>query len=361
MEKIRKEFPVLRKGIYANTAVYGLLYESLLDWRQEHDLDFLIYGSDMRSKTLKVLSDTRKAVGEFFNCKLENVSLINNFSTGLNLLLEGLHPKKKILLIEDDYPSLNWAFENRNFEIRYVQMVANIEERIQEVIEKEHIDVLAFSLVQWLDGFFIDLDFLKQLKIQFPDLIIIADGTQFCGSMHFDFDVSGIDVLGASAYKWLLAGYGNGFMLFSDRMKEEFSVKSIGFNAANGELDRKNSIRFAKCFEPGHLSSLNFGSLKFSLDYLNKIGMDNITDHNRKLAKKAKKEFQGLGLIHDKFLGRGEHSTIFNINADEATFHRLLANDVFCAQRGQGVRLSFHFYNTEKEIDAIIKILDTGR
>ena len=67
MEKIRKEFPVLRKGIYANTAVYGLLYESLLDWRQEHDLDFLIYGSDMRKKTLNVISDTRTTIGDFFN------------------------------------------------------------------------------------------------------------------------------------------------------------------------------------------------------------------------------------------------------------------------------------------------------
>ncbi len=361
MEKIRKEFPVLRKGIYANTAVYGLLYDSLLEWRQEHDLDFLIYGSDMRSKTLKVLSDTRNTVAEFFNCKRENVALINNFSTGLNVLLEGLHPKKKILLIEGDYPSLNWAFENRDFEVRYIQIVANMEARIQEVIEKEHIDVLALSLVQWLDGFFVDLDFLKQLKIQFPNLIIIADGTQFCGSRDFDFDASGIDVLGASAYKWLLAGYGCGFMLFSDRMQEEFSVKSIGFNAANGDLDRKDSIRFAKLFEPGHLSSLAFGSLKFSMDYFTKIGMENITANNKKLAEKAKKEFQGLGLIHDKFTERREHSTIFNIKADEATFQKLLANDVFCAQRGQGVRLSFHFYNTEEEIDAIVKVLNTKR
>lgn len=89
--------------------------------------------------------------------------------------------------------------------------------------------------------------------------------------------------------------------------------------------------------------------------------MENISAHNKKLAEKAKKEFQGLGLIHDKFTERREHSTIFNIKADEATFQKLLANDVFCAQRGQGVRLSFHFYNTEEEIDAIVKILNTKR
>ena len=361
MEKLRKEFPVLRNGIYANTAVYGLMYESLLDWRQEHDLDFLIHGSDMRNKSLKVISDTRQTVGEFFNCKRENVALVNNFSTGLNVLLEGLNPKKKILLIEGDYPSLNWSFENRSFDIHYLKMFADLEDRIKETIEREHIDVIALSLVQWLDGFSIDLEFLKQLKTKFPDILIIADGTQFCGSMQFDFDNSGIDVLAASAYKWLLAGYGNGFMLFSDRVKQEITIDNIGFNAANGELDKKNTIRFAKLFEPGHLSSLSFGSLKFSLNYFTKIGMDKITDQNRKLSEKAKREFQALELLDVKFTERKSHSTIFNIKVNDTTFQHLLAKEVYCSQRGQGVRLSFHFYNTESEIDSIVKILKASR
>jgi len=359
MEKIRKEFPVLRKGIYANTAVYGPLFESLLDWRQEHDLDFLIYGSDMREKSLKVISDTRTTVGKFFNCKRENVALVNNFSTGINVLLEGLDVRKKVLLVENDYPSLNWSFENRDFEIEYVKITAKLEEQIQKVVRNGQIDVLALSLVQWLDGFAVNLDFLKELKKQHPSLIIIVDGTQFCGSASFDFDNSGIDVLGASAYKWLLAGYGNGFMLFSDQIKDEIILNNIGFNAADGDFDKKDSIRLAKRFESGHLSSLNFGSLKFSIEYFERIGMDKITEHNRKLSENAKNEFEKLGLLSNEIAGRKKHSTIFNIKVDEAIFQKLKDNDVFCAQRGDGVRLSFHFYNTETDIDAIVKILKT--
>ncbi|SIR10328.1 aminotransferase class V-fold PLP-dependent enzyme [Maribacter ulvicola] len=361
MEKIRKEFPVLRKGIYANTAVYGLLYDSLLEWRQEHDLDFLIDGSDMREQSLKIISETRSAVGKFFNCKRDNVALVSNFSSGLNILLEGLGAKKKVLLVENDYPSLNWSFENRDFEVAYISMTADLEQRIQEAVASDNVDVLALSLVQWLNGLAIDLDFLKELKKQHPSLIIMVDGTQFSGSTKFDFDNSGIDVLGASAYKWLLAGYGNGFMLFSDQVKNEFTVNTIGFNAADGDFDKKNNIRFAKKFEPGHLSSLIFGSLKYSIDFFERIGMDNITAQNRKLSEKAKAEFQKLGLLSDEIVQRKNHSTIFNIKADDATFHKLKENDVFCAQRGEGVRLSFHFYNTEAEIDSIVKILKTSR
>ncbi len=357
MEKIRKEFPVTRKGIYANTAVYGPLYDSLLDWRQEHDLDFLIHGSDMRNRSLKILSDTRNTVGRFFDCKRENVALVSNFSTGLNFLLEGLKPKTKVLLLENDYPSLNWSFENRDFDISYLTMTVDVEQHIYDVIVKNKIEVLALSLVQWLDGFLIDLEFLKKLKVQLPSLILIADGTQFCGSRSFDFEASGIDVLGASAYKWLLAGYGNGFMLFSDTVQERFSLNTIGFNAANGEMEKKEDIRFAKKFEPGHLSCLNFGSLKFSLDFLNKLGMDAITEHNKALLTKAKEDFSELGLLTKEIVQRKVHSTIFNIRGDVKIFNRLIENNVLCAQRGNGIRVSFHCYNTQNEIDEIVKIL----
>ena len=190
MEKIRKEFPVLRKSVYVNTPVYGLLYDSLVDWRQEHDLDMLLHGSDMREKSMKILSDTRKTVGTFFKCKTENIALANNFSTGLNILLEGLDANKKVLLLENDYPSVNWPFEDRKFDISYVKTNADVEHQIRETVRSKNIDVLAISLVQWLNGLFIDLEFIKALKKECPDLMIIADGTQFCGVADFSFENS---------------------------------------------------------------------------------------------------------------------------------------------------------------------------
>ena len=39
---------------------------------------------------------------------------------------------------------------------------------------------------------------------------MIGDGTQFLGAHAFHFNTSPFDVLAASGYKWLLAGFGNG-------------------------------------------------------------------------------------------------------------------------------------------------------
>lgn len=357
IEKVRKEFPVLRRSVYTNTPVYGALYDGLIDWRQEHDLDFLLKGSEMRSKSLETLSNTRTSVGKFFGCKRDNVALLNNFSSGLNMLLEGLDKKEQVLLLENDYPSVEWPFQSRGFETTHVSIDENLESNIEEVVAKGNITILALSIVQWQNGVKIDLDFLKGLKKDYPHLLIIADGTQFLGTTNFDFEESALDVIGASAYKWLLAGYGNGFMLFKDEVKNRCAVKTTGFNAANASPEKKNDIRFARRFEPGHLSCLNFGSLNFSLNFLSEIGKNEIEAQNKALSQKAKETFTALGLLEDAVIRRKQHSTIFNITGDEVVFKKLIENDIMCAQRGTGIRVGFHFYNTENDLDAIVKTL----
>lgn len=357
MQKIIKEFPILDQYIYANTAAYGILYDGLLDWRQEHDLDYLIGGSNFKMKSLKLISDTRETIGRFFNCKTDNIALIQNFSIGLNLLLEGLDRKHKVLLLNDDYPSLNWPFESRGFDCKYIVITEHVEENILVAIEKEKITVLALSVVQWLNGIKIDLSFLKKLKELYPDLLIIADGTQYCGTESFDFEDSAIDILGASAYKWLLAGSGNGFMLFKERVKPHFNLKAIGYNSANAVLENKNSFRFTKHLEPGHLDTLAFGSLKKSIDFLTTIGMQKISAINKDLSHFAFTEFSKLNLLEDKVVKRNEHSTIFTIMGNQKLFDHLIQNDVICSQRGNGIRLSFHFYNTTKNISKVVDII----
>ena len=357
MQKIIKEFPILDQNIYANTAAYGIMYDGLLDWRQEHDLDYLIGGSEFKIKGLKLVHQIRETVAGFFNCKTNNVALVQNFSLGLNMLVDGLDSKQKVLLIHEDYPSLNWPFEKRGFDVTYIHMVANVEELIFKTIKENTIDVLAISIVQWLNGVKIDLEFLKKLKKEFPNLLIIADGTQYLGTEEFNFEDSAIDVLGASGYKWLLAGSGNGFLLFKDAIKSRFSLKTTGFNSANGDFDKQNNFDFIYHFEPGHLDTLSFGSLKCSLDFLKSIGMDQITSVNKELRTIALREFSKLNLLDEVVTNRPDHGNIFTIKGGQKLFDEFANNDIICSQRGGGIRLSFHFYNTTKNIAKVVDVI----
>lgn len=356
MKKLRKPFPVLQQYTYLNTATSGLLSEKVLEFRHDHDLDFLISGSLLKDKQGEILVGVRETVGKFFNCAPNRVALIPNFSYGFNTLLEGLDTSKKVLLLKGDYPSITWAVSSRNFEICYAQIDENLEQHIEASLEKEHPDVFAFSIVQYISGIKLSIDFLKNMKQKFPETLFVADGTQYCGTEMFDFDDSGLDVLICSTYKWLNAGYGNAFILFNASVQGKIAPKAVGFNSLQGKYKAQEGNLIGK-FEPGHQDTLNFGSLKTALELLKDVGMDLVQERIAILSKRAKQEFSEMGLLTDIVVKRKLHSAIFNIKGDTDLYNFLKNKDIICSQRGDGIRISFHYFNTEEELEYLLKTL----
>ncbi|MEM1337488.1 MAG: aminotransferase class V-fold PLP-dependent enzyme [Bacteroidota bacterium] len=357
IQDIQNHFRGLATVRYVNTATSGLLSNTVLAWRKDHDLDYATHGSEKKVQTEQILSQLRETLGDCFGCHPQNIALVPSFSVGVNLLLEGLGPSEKVVLLEQEYPSLNWAFQNRGFTIDMLPITGNLEEIVYNHIRRSGATVLACSMVQWLNGIQLGVDFFKQLKRDFPALLIVVDGTQYCGVAEFDFLASGIDIFGTSGYKWLLAGYGNGFFLVRESAKERFSLKAMGYGSGRNVKENRMERTFCKHLETGHLDSLSFGSLYHSLHFLKTIGFKGIGDHNTAISKAAKTIFTDLGILEDRVKQRKNHSSIFNIQIDSAMHKRLLENGIVCARRGGGTRLSFHFYNTPADLEAIITVL----
>lgn len=353
----RDQFPALRQFTYLNTAAWGLLHEAVLEWRQEHDLDYLIGGSVHKMDRLDILDETRERIGSCFGCPAGQVALVPNFSLGLNLLLEGLPAGSRVVLLEGDYPSLNWPFLSRDFQVQVLQGGHAPEQRILEALRAGPAEVLALSLVQWVDGLFLEPGFLARVKAEFPDLLVIADGTQYLGAYQLDLATSGIDVLGASGYKWLLGGNGNGFMLFGQGATGRFRPASSGFNASGHDLSGREGITLPRSLEPGHLDLLCFGSLNKSLELLQDIGLDVIEAQSRLMSARVVEALQSLGL-DTPVLQRPQHSTIFNIpRTGNALMERLKGAGLVCSERGGGIRVSFHCYNSENDLDRLVELL----
>lgn len=356
MKNLRKPFPILQQYKYFNTAASGLLPEKVFEFRQEHDLDFLISGSILKERQGELLTGVRETVGSFFRCAPNRVALVPNFSSGFNNLLEGIEKTKSFLLLEGDYPSINWAVTSREFPVRFAAIDEKLEENIEAAFQQEAPDVFAYSFVQYINGIKLDLQFLKSLKSRYPETLFVGDGTQFFGSQRFDFDASGLDVVISSGYKWLNAGYGNAFMLFHEKAAEKIAPKSSGFNSLQGKY-KAHEGNFIGKFEPGHQDTLNFGSLKIALQLLEEVGMELIEERVGNLTKIAKLEFSKLGLLENIVEQREAHSSIFNIKGDEKMYNFLRSKDVLCSRRGNGIRLSFHYFNTEEELNFLFTIL----
>lgn len=357
MEELRKHFPVLESCTYLNTASNGVIPKPVIEWRRQHDLDLMNQASVFRDKHKLHIEQIRQAVSNFFHASAEETALVPNISFAINTIMEGLPKGQKVLLLKDDYPSVNWPVETRDFDVCYAEIDENLEQNIEEAVAKHKPDVFMFSIVQWLNGIKIDFEFLKQLKSYHPNLLLIADGTQYLGTENFSFAENAIDALGASAYKWLAAGYGIGFIIVKEAARERIFPKTIGFNSAERFESLATETAFMKHFEPGHQDTLNYGSLEQALLFQQKLGRENLHQKIATLSANAKERFAEMDLLKNDTLFRKNHSSIYNLKGDNRIFKKLQANNIICSPRGGGIRVSFHYYNTEAELQKLIEIM----
>lgn len=356
MKNFAKLFPILKQYTYLNTAASGLLSLPVMEWRQEHDLDFLIQGSILKENQAKLLTGVREKVGKLFSCKPNRVALVPNFSYGFNTLLEGIATHKKVLLLEGDYPSVNWPFESRDFEVSYIKITATIEEEIATAFAKAQPDIFAFSMVQWLSGIKINHEFLKELKSKYPDTLFFADATQYIGTEVFDFDNSAFDVIGGSTYKWMNAGYGNALFLFKESVTDRVALQTTGFNSIQGKYKPQEGS-FLGRFEPGHQDTLNYGSLGMAIDVIRQLGMKTIDQKVKAINQKAKEAFAERGLISQEIIHRVDHGSFYNIKGDESLVAKLREEGILTIARGEGVRVGFHYFNTEEDLNKLLALV----
>lgn len=354
-----EQFPALNNCTYLNTASSGILSKEITAWRKRHDESFEKLGSGFRLNQESFLKEVRTNVAHFFGSKVENTFLVPNCSFGLNTILEGLSGEQRFLLFEGDYPSVNYPVQSRGFTYDYVKVDAEVEANILAQVKSFKPTVLAISLVQYTNGIKIDLDFLKELKSANPELLILADGTQFCGTARFDFESSGIDVLVSSGYKWMLAGYGNGFVLLKDEVAASL-YQNRKSKPLPTEIFLKGRSMLSLCFEPGHLDTLNFGTLNESILFMNKLGIDLIENKISNLAQKAMTAFTELNLLSAQVVGRKQHSSIFNLDVKDEMIKHFAASNIISISRGKGLRIGFHFYNTDADLDLVLQVIKEG-
>ncbi|KQS32437.1 aminotransferase class V-fold PLP-dependent enzyme [Pedobacter sp. Leaf194] len=353
---IAEHFPILKNYTYLNTAYSGLLSTEIAKWRRAHDESFVSEGSIFRADSLVVMEELRKNLSETFAVKKENTFLTSNFSGGFNTILNGIEKGNKFLLLEEDYPSLSYPVKSAGFEYLEIPITANLEADIINAITNFKPTVFAFSMVQYISGLKMQSDFLKKLKANFPNIILIADGTQFLGTGQFDFEASGLDMLIGSGYKWLLGGYGNGYIFLSDaarefiyKHKKDIALPALPFLAGRDYL--------SLTLESGHLDSLNLGTLNQGLNLLKTIGLEVVEESIEALANKARIALHKKGLLADWMLERPEQSSIMSLQLSQTLVEKLDDEKILVSPRGTGTRISFHFYNTEDDLNRLLDVL----
>ena len=159
------------KKIYLDSAKAGPMYYELLDWRTKFERKSLVEKSQIRNNHENLVKDVEKKISKFFNVKDGSIFFTKSFSLGFHSLLNEIKRKPSFLVLEDDYPSISEAIINKGFKIIYVKNDALVEKNIENAIKKYEPNFIAISIIQWIDGLQIDIDFLKYLKVESTILI----------------------------------------------------------------------------------------------------------------------------------------------------------------------------------------------
>ena len=397
VNKIRKDFPMLQNKtqqghplVYLDNAATTFKPQCVIDACNSYYLNENANSHrgdyDLAFKVDTKVDEVRTKVANFINAEKQEVVFTSGTSMSLNMIAFGygfkfLKEGDEILLSEAEHASnvLPWfkVAELTKATIKYIPLTKEGRltiENLKKTITK-HTKVVSLALVTNVLGFNVDIKEISKIAHEYG-AVVVCDGAQSVPHMKTDVKDLDCDFLSFSAHK-MCGPTGIGILYGKfDLLKIMDPLMSGGGD--NARFDMCGNVAFlappAK-FEAGTLNLEGIYGLGACIDYINNIGLDNISSYEKELRKYAINKLKSLDniIIYNETADAG----IITINVkgvfpqDEASY---LNSKGICVRSGEHcakllkdllktvgtVRISFYFYNTFEEIDTLYEALKNG-
>ncbi|HWT01092.1 MAG TPA: aminotransferase class V-fold PLP-dependent enzyme [Pyrinomonadaceae bacterium] len=362
--KVRRDFPLLERTAYLDSAAAGPIPRPVM----EAGAGFygeMMEGADARwDEWLDRREGVRRAVASFINAEPEEIALTTNTSTGMNLIVDALAGRGHVISCELEFPVSTITWLHRGTRVLFVAPTAG-ELRAGDVQRamNEETAVVCVSHVQYSNGFRADLEELGQSK---KGHALVVNASQSAGAFALDVKRMGIDALCATGHKWLLAGYGSGFVYLSRRLLEETRAHAVGWMSDEEPFEMSNRacrVRrdAAARAELGCPHFAGIFALGASVDYLARLGAENIERRvltlNRHLTERlSEKGWRVLSPLRDESMRSGE--TLVAAERPKRVVAHLARRGVAVTEKPEGIRVATHFFNDEEDIARLVDALE---
>lgn len=334
----------------------------------------------------EVYENTRKKIAEFINAKnSEEIIFSKNATESLNLLaysygLDNLKENDEVVLSIMEHHSniVPWQYVTKKTKskLKYMYINDNFEISQKEIEEKitDKTKIVGITHVSNVLGTINPVkDIIKYAHKK--GAIVILDASQ--SIPHFKIDVQDLDAdfVVFSGHK-MLAPLGIGVLYGKKELLQKMNPFLMGGDMI--EYVHEQETTFAPLpnkFEAGTQNVEGVVGLGAAIDYINKIGYENIEKEEKELTEYARKELEKLDFL-DLYLtpNKENHSSVFSFNIKGIHPHDVASildtegvyvrSGNHCAQpllRYLGIdstcRASLYFYNTKEEIDKLVKAL----
>jgi len=384
----RKDFPWIRKHpklIYFDSAATSLKPQSVIDAESNY---YINYGTNTHNsdsavafKTNQKVAKIREKTAKLFNASAKNIIFTSGATEGLNMIAYGLangfiKPTEEVLVSKLEHASnlLPWIRLSKMgfFKIKYVGegIIPTAETFIKAITKKTKI--ITFAGSSNIIGNDIDYKTLvKKAKAKNPNIIIVMDAAQYIPHAKIDTKC-GIDFVACSCHK-MLGPTGLGLVYMTDKWIEKLQPLKFG-GGMNQTFDKESYVLSNNVdkFEGGTMPLAQIFGWEAAIDYLNKVGFDNIAKKQHQLKKyfvSQLKSCKDLVVYNAKEPGAIIYFNHKQVHAQDlaswlGTKGVICRAGLSCAKlaghivhTNAAVRLSLYFYNTKEEIDKFIKLM----
>ena len=190
--------------------------------------------------------------------------------------------------------------------------------------------------------------------------LLLLDGAQCVGALPLNVAELGADFLVVSGYKWLLGPYGTGFFWASTKSMAALKPMPTYWASIEGASDfsklssgemrlKKEACRWDM---PETANFFNLAPLQASLEFLARVGVKTVWDHNQELMAQIIERLPldkcVLASPADPNL-RGPYVCVASRHSADTpkAYEKLRAAGVIVSLREGALRIAPHLYNTE--------------
>lgn len=386
----RNDFPILSQDlIYMDSGATSLKPQTVIDKINEYYTKYSANAHrgdyDLSLKVDYEFENARDVVKKFINARYrEEIIFTSGATDSLNIVANGffkdlLESGDEIILTRSEHASnvLPWfrlAKENGCI-IKYIDLDENLHVTIDNFkkVITPNTKVIALAEITNVVG---DVRPIKEITKIAHDIgaFVVVDGAQSIPHKKVDVTDSDIDFLAFSGHK-MCGPTGIGVLYGKKELLDKIIPTNLG-GGMNESFDDPDNVYLKELphrLEAGTPPIAQAIGLKEAINYLESIGMDNISKYEKEL-----KDY-----LIDKLI-KIPHIDIININSDSGivafNVNGIFSQDVayylnkyhICLRAGSHcakvlkketnvantLRVSLYFYNTKEEIDTLVNLLE---
>jgi selenocysteine lyase/cysteine desulfurase len=316
------------------------------------------------------MTDLRQRIATLINARsADEIALMQNTAMGINTaaLSLPLRPGDNVLVLDGDYPANIYPWMNLAHRGVLTKFVPARDGGLDLDLLGSRMDnrtrVVSMSTVVFATGFRNDLHAVGRLCKE-RGIFFVVDGIQSLGALPFDVQAIGADFVACGSQKWLLGPLGSGFLYARHELLGELGPGA--YVGTSSMVDPTNFLDYnftllptAERFNLGTPSTLGHIGLHASLALIQEVGIEQIGERVLALAGVAVGALQERGYrVSTPDPQHRSGIVIVEVDDPPATVERLKAANIITIQRGKGLRIAPHFYNTEEEILRAVELLD---